>query len=169
MDMIYILKNMQLVSMCLFGSAFQKHFQKNLKFFFFYFEVICFWYFQIILMCWSQKWFLKNKKILLAHFFEWKTLWKTTITTFPYTIYHILGRYVWRRAFCHSLKYIFQIQEFCGEECFVWIWEFTCGDISQVYICMLVYVCMYKDVYYMYLYTHIMPYFLLGDTYATSL
>ena len=150
-------------------ECFSKAFSKKFEIFFFYFEVICFWYFQIILMCWSQKWFLKNKKILLAHFFEWKTLWKTTITTFPYTIYHILGRYVWRRAFCHSLKYIFQIQEFCGEECFVWIWEFTCGDISQVYICMLVYVCMYKYVYYMYLYIYIMPYFLLGDTYATSL
>jgi len=29
---------------------------------FFCFELICFWYFQIILMCWYQKWFLKNKK-----------------------------------------------------------------------------------------------------------
>lgn len=72
---------------------------------------------------------------------------------------HAIGfyiRYVWRRAFCHSLKYIFQIQEFCGEECFVWIWEFTCGDISQVYICMLVYVRMHvqRRILYVFIYTH---------------
>jgi hypothetical protein len=55
---------------------------------FFCFELICFWYFQIILMCWYQKWFLKNKKkILLAYFSEWKALWKatTTTTTLPNT------------------------------------------------------------------------------------
>jgi hypothetical protein len=54
--------------------------------FFFYFELICFLCFQIILMCWSQKWFLKNKKILLAYFSEWKALWKATTTTLPNTL-----------------------------------------------------------------------------------
>jgi len=29
-----------------------------------------------------QKLFLKNKKTLLIYFSEWKTLWKTTTTTF---------------------------------------------------------------------------------------
>jgi len=67
-------------AVCLSGSAFQKRFQKNLNFFF-CFEVLCFWCFQIILMCWSQKWFLKNKKTLLTHFSEWKALWKATTTT----------------------------------------------------------------------------------------
>jgi len=89
---------------CLFGSAFQKHFRKNLKFFFF--EVICFWCFQIILMCWSQKWFLKNKKILLAHFSEWKALWKATTTTLPNTPWII-----WLHH-CHLLK--FNLLNFLG-------------------------------------------------------
>ena len=36
---------------------------------FFFFELICFWCFQIILMCWTQKWFLKNKKNIIGIFF----------------------------------------------------------------------------------------------------
>jgi len=100
-----------------FGIAVGKHFSKNLNFFFFFFcfEVICFWCFQIILMCWSQKWFLKNKKILLAYFSEWKALWKATTTTLSNTLHrqiikgavdgrrdHDLGTHFWVRTLHHK-------------------------------------------------------------------
>jgi len=67
-----------------FGSAFGKRFRKNLYFFLFWINMfLCF---QIILMCWFQKWFLKNKKILLAYFSKWKAFWKATTTTLPNTL-----------------------------------------------------------------------------------
>jgi len=45
--------------------------------FFFCFEIICFWCFQIILMCWSQKWFLKNKKNIIDTLLRVKSTFKS--------------------------------------------------------------------------------------------
>jgi len=39
--------------------------------------------FWIFLMCWYQKWFLKNKKKSLACISAWKVIWKATATTLP--------------------------------------------------------------------------------------
>ena len=44
---------------------------------FFCFELICFWCFQIILMCWYQKWFLKNKKNIIGILFWVKSTLKS--------------------------------------------------------------------------------------------
>jgi len=52
-----------------FGTVDEKCFWKILIYFYFFcFKLICFWYFQIILMCWYQKLFLKNKNIILMYF-----------------------------------------------------------------------------------------------------
>jgi len=40
--------------------------------------VCTFW---IVLMCWCQKWFLKNKKTSLIYILAWKVIWKTLTTT----------------------------------------------------------------------------------------
>jgi hypothetical protein len=48
-------------------------------------SVVCiFW---IILMCWCQKWFLKNKKTSLAYISARKAIWKATTTTLPNTFF----------------------------------------------------------------------------------
>jgi hypothetical protein len=46
--------------------------------------VCTFW---IVLMCWCQKWFLKNKKKSLACISTRKAIWKTPATTLPNTLY----------------------------------------------------------------------------------
>jgi len=47
-------------------------------------SVVCtFW---IVLMCWYQKWFLKNKKTSLACISARKAIWKATTTTLPNTL-----------------------------------------------------------------------------------
>ena len=69
-----------------FGNAVQTAFPKNSKFFFFLlkFNMVCtFW---IVLMCWCQKWFLKNKKTSLACISAQKVIWKATATTLPSTL-----------------------------------------------------------------------------------
>ena len=58
------------------------------EFFFFFFllklsAVYTFW---IVLMCWCQKWFLKNKKTSLACISARKVIWKTPATTLPNTL-----------------------------------------------------------------------------------
>jgi len=66
-DKIYTQEEMQIFFFFIFlilrerlGTRFNPHFQKNLIFFFLKFNIVCtFW---IVLMCWYQKWFLKNKK-----------------------------------------------------------------------------------------------------------
>jgi hypothetical protein len=42
--------------------------------------VCTFW---IVLMCWCQKWFLKNKKNIISMYFGTKFIWKATATTLP--------------------------------------------------------------------------------------
>jgi hypothetical protein len=56
----------------------------------------------------ATPWFLKNKKILLAHFSEWKTLWKTTTTTLKNTFWY----------------YIYRIYKICvaNYDTFAWSW-----------------------------------------------
>jgi hypothetical protein len=59
---------------------------KKFNFFFFLlkFNMVCtFW---IVLMCWCQKWFLKNKKTSLACISAQKVIWKATATTLPSTL-----------------------------------------------------------------------------------
>jgi len=48
--------------------------------------VCTFW---IVLMCWCQKWFLKNKKTSLSCISARKAIWKVTATTLPNTIFSI--------------------------------------------------------------------------------
>ena len=45
--------------------------------------VCTFW---IVLMCWCQKWFLKNKKTSLACISARKAIWKAPATTLPNTL-----------------------------------------------------------------------------------
>jgi hypothetical protein len=56
----------------------------------------------------ATPWFLKNKKILLAHFSEWKTLWKATTTTLKNTFWY----------------YIYRIYKICvaNYDTFAWSW-----------------------------------------------
>jgi len=56
----------------------------NFEFFFLLkLSVVCtFW---IVLMCWCQKWFLKNKKTSLACISAWKAIWKAPATTLSNT------------------------------------------------------------------------------------
>ena len=42
--------------------------------------------FRIVLMCWYQKWFLKNKTTSLACISARKAIWKATATTLPNTL-----------------------------------------------------------------------------------
>ena len=80
---LFVCLNLARVSVIIFswyGFYIQPAFPKNLKFFFLLkFNIVCtFW---IVLMCWCQKWFLKNKKILLACILVRKVIWKTPATT----------------------------------------------------------------------------------------
>jgi hypothetical protein len=61
----------------------------NLLFFFLLkLSAVCtFW---IVLICWYQKWFLKNKKTSLARISARKAIWKATTTTLPNTLLIIL-------------------------------------------------------------------------------
>ena len=52
--------------------------------------VCTFW---IVLMCWCQKWFLKNKKTSLACISARKAIWKAPATTLPNTLLIILPAY----------------------------------------------------------------------------
>jgi len=53
-------------------------------FFLLKFNMVCtFW---IVLMCWCQKWFLKNKKKSLACILARKVIWKAPATTLPNTL-----------------------------------------------------------------------------------
>ena len=53
-------------------------------------SLVCtFW---IILMCWCQKWFLKNKKTSLACISAQKAIWKATATTLPNTLLGFVER-----------------------------------------------------------------------------
>jgi hypothetical protein len=56
-----------------------------LKFFFLlkFNMVYMFW---IVLICWYQKWFLKNKKTSLACILAQKVIWKAPATTLPNTL-----------------------------------------------------------------------------------
>jgi hypothetical protein len=58
----------------------------NLNFFFLLkFNMVCtFW---IVLMCWCQKWFLKNKKTSLACILARKVIWKAFTITLPNMLY----------------------------------------------------------------------------------
>jgi len=68
-----------------FDIAFVTAFYQILNFFFLLkLSAVCtFW---IVLMCWCQKWFLKNEKTSLACISAWKAIWKTTATTLPNTL-----------------------------------------------------------------------------------
>jgi len=69
----------------MFGNAFVPAFCANLIFFFLLkLNMVCtFW---IVLMCWCQKWFLKNKKKSLACISARKAIWKAPATTLPNTL-----------------------------------------------------------------------------------
>jgi hypothetical protein len=58
---------------------------KKFEFFFLLkFNMVCtFW---IVLMCWYQKWFLKNEKTSLACILARKVIWKAPATTLPNTL-----------------------------------------------------------------------------------
>jgi len=60
-------------------------FSANFNFFFLLkLSAVCtFW---IVLMCWYQKWFLKNKKTSLVCISARKAIWKATTTTLPNTL-----------------------------------------------------------------------------------
>jgi len=70
----------------LFGSAVELVFdQISIFFFLLKLSAICtFW---IVLMCWCQKWFLKNEKTSLACISAQKAIWKATTTTLPNTLW----------------------------------------------------------------------------------
>ena len=55
------------------------------QFFFFLLKLSAVCTFWIVLMCWCQKWFLKNKKTSLACISARKAIWKATTTTLPNT------------------------------------------------------------------------------------
>jgi len=56
----------------------------NFEFFLLKLNAVCtFW---IVLMCWCQKWFLKNKKTSFACISARKAIWKATATTLPNTL-----------------------------------------------------------------------------------
>jgi hypothetical protein len=66
---------------CVWGTAFPKN---SIFFFLLKFNMVCtFW---IVLMCWCQKWFLKNKKTSLTYISAQKVIWKATATTLPSTL-----------------------------------------------------------------------------------
>ena len=88
-----IIKLLQSIMFCIyvirdtkstFGNAAAAAFPKNLIFFLLKFNMVCmFW---IILMCWCQKWFLKNKKKSFTCILARKVIWKTPATTLPNTL-----------------------------------------------------------------------------------
>jgi len=60
----------------MFGNAAAAAFPKNLNFFLLKFNMVCmFW---IFLMCWCQKWFLKNEKNIIGIYFNTKSYLKST-------------------------------------------------------------------------------------------
>jgi hypothetical protein len=66
-------------------------------------SAICtFW---IVLICWCQKWFLKNKKISLTCISARKTIWKATTTTLLNTLLPALCKVTYktrgRKRFAH--------------------------------------------------------------------
>jgi hypothetical protein len=68
---------------------------KKINFFSLKFNMVCmFW---IVLMCWCQKWFLKNEKTSLACILTWKVIWKVPATTLSNTLDICIGRryYMW--------------------------------------------------------------------------
>jgi len=67
-----------------FWNAVVTPFLKNLNFFLLKFNMI--YMFWIVLMCWCQKWFLKNKKTSLACILARKVIWKAPATTLPNTL-----------------------------------------------------------------------------------
>jgi len=74
---------------CLLGSVWlccSTCFSANFKFFFFLLKLSAVCTFWIVLMCWYQKWFLKNKKTSLVCISARKAIWKATITTLPNTL-----------------------------------------------------------------------------------
>ena len=67
-----------------FGNAAAAAFPKNLIFFLQKFNMV--YMFWIVLMCWCQKWFLKNKKTSLTCILARKVIWKALATTLPNTL-----------------------------------------------------------------------------------
>jgi len=84
------------------GTRLRLRSQKIWIFFFFLlkFNMICtFW---IVLMCWCQKWFLKNKKTSLACILARKVIWKAPATTLPNTLL------IFRYGLCRMLFWILE-------------------------------------------------------------
>jgi len=73
------------ISKSLFGIVFVTVFHQILNIFFLpKLSAVCtFW---IVLMCWCQKWFLKNEKTSLACISARKAIWKASATTLPNTL-----------------------------------------------------------------------------------
>ena len=61
------------------GNAVERVFLKIKNFFLLKFNMV--YMFWIVLMCWCQKWFLKNEKTLLACILTRKIIWKALATT----------------------------------------------------------------------------------------
>ena len=77
-------------------------FSPNFNFFFLLkLSAVCtFW---IVLMCWCQKWFLKNEKTSLTCISARKAIWKATTTTLPNTLLYC--KIVFMTSFAtHSFK-----------------------------------------------------------------
>ena len=88
----------------MFGAAFAPAFCPNLNFFFVLLKLSAVCTFWIVLMCWCQKWFLKNKKTSLACISARKAIWKTTTTTLPNTLF----------KFLHFQVFLFSLWVFSG-------------------------------------------------------
>jgi len=59
--------------------------------FFFLLKLNMVYMFWTVLMCWCQKWFLKNEKTSLAYILARKVIWKAPATILPNTLFILLN------------------------------------------------------------------------------
>jgi hypothetical protein len=103
----------------LFGIAFVPVFRLNLIFFFF--SAVCtFW---IVLICWCQKWVLKNKKTSLTCISARKAIWKAPATTLPNTLVESLRFDVSLTNLIHTKKWSHPV------------WSSLKSDLIIIYTC----------------------------------
>jgi len=90
--------------LALLFNLFFSEFQIFFIFFLLKLSAVCtFW---IVLICWYQKWFLKNKKTSLACISARKAIWKATTTTLPNTLLRLKAeRSVWVSFFSDASFY----------------------------------------------------------------
>ena len=73
------------------GTRLRLRSQKIWNCFFFLLKFNMVYMFWIVLMCWCQKWFLKNEKTSLACILARKVIWKAPATTLPNTLVQVLN------------------------------------------------------------------------------